>query len=372
MNTRRRWILAIAAASVLVAAMDTYVIVLALPAIMARRRHRHRPAPGGDPDRQRLPARLRRGHAAARPALGSLRPPATAAALPRGLRGRVAGHGIGDRSRLGGGGPGAAGPRRRRPGPGDARPSSPTSGHPHAAACPSASSAACRSSEACSARSTAGLILTVATWQTIFWLNLPIAAAARDSRSCSPWSERSPDPAARTIAQPGSASLSTAVSIASRRAVLALRAGCLSIAAPSALRRQRHDRPRIHGASGGLVWLTPIALAAAGCRGRRSSSGSSAVIDPPSALIPVRRLPYMAGAVDWPGAVAARHHALDDHRQLLRRGPVDRRRSRRRRSGCCRSAPLLSCVLRAQGAARARIRSSRPPSFVSAAPTARC
>ena len=35
MNARRRWILAIAAASVLVAAMDTYVIVLALPAIMA-------------------------------------------------------------------------------------------------------------------------------------------------------------------------------------------------------------------------------------------------------------------------------------------------------------------------------------------------
>ena len=35
MNTRRRWILAIAAVSVLVAAMDTYVIVLALPAIMA-------------------------------------------------------------------------------------------------------------------------------------------------------------------------------------------------------------------------------------------------------------------------------------------------------------------------------------------------
>ena len=35
MNTLRRWILAIAAASVLVAAMDTYVIVLALPAIMA-------------------------------------------------------------------------------------------------------------------------------------------------------------------------------------------------------------------------------------------------------------------------------------------------------------------------------------------------
>src|SRR6202030_3679148 len=34
-NARRRWILAIAAASVLVAAMDTYVIVLALPAIMA-------------------------------------------------------------------------------------------------------------------------------------------------------------------------------------------------------------------------------------------------------------------------------------------------------------------------------------------------
>ena len=64
MNTRRRWILAIAAASVLVAAMDTYVIVLALPAIMARRRHRHRPAPGGDADRQWLPARLRRGHAA--------------------------------------------------------------------------------------------------------------------------------------------------------------------------------------------------------------------------------------------------------------------------------------------------------------------
>ena len=35
MNARRRWILAIAAASVPVAAMDTYVIVLALPAIMA-------------------------------------------------------------------------------------------------------------------------------------------------------------------------------------------------------------------------------------------------------------------------------------------------------------------------------------------------
>ena len=35
MNARRRWILAIAAAAVLIAAIDTYVIVLALPAIMA-------------------------------------------------------------------------------------------------------------------------------------------------------------------------------------------------------------------------------------------------------------------------------------------------------------------------------------------------
>jgi len=34
-TARRRWILAVATASVLVAAMDTYVIVLALPAIMA-------------------------------------------------------------------------------------------------------------------------------------------------------------------------------------------------------------------------------------------------------------------------------------------------------------------------------------------------
>ena len=35
MNARRSWILAIAAAAVLIAAIDTYVIVLALPAIMA-------------------------------------------------------------------------------------------------------------------------------------------------------------------------------------------------------------------------------------------------------------------------------------------------------------------------------------------------
>ena len=66
--------------------------------------------------------------------------------------------------------------------------------------------------------------------------------------------------------------------------------------------RQRHARAWRTARLGGMVWLTPIALVAAGAavalilwelRGHRSTRG----------LLAVRRLPALAAAVDWPGAV---------------------------------------------------------------------
>jgi hypothetical protein len=78
-------------------------------------------------------------------------------------------------------------------------------------------------------------------------------------------------------------------------------AGCLSIASPGPLR----DSATIgvaYSALGGVVWLTPIAILAAGAaaalilwemREHRATRG----------LLAVRSLPAMASAVDWPGAV---------------------------------------------------------------------
>lgn len=289
MNTRRRWILAIAAASVLVAAMDTYVVVLALPAIMAQ------VGIGIDQLQAATPivSGFLLGYVVVMPLLGRLsdlygrRPllllclavfaggslvTASATDLGSVVTGRAL-------QGLGGGGlvpvtlalVADLWPPERRSLPlgiiGGVQELGSVLGPVYG-----------------------GLILTVATWQTIFWLNLPIAAvlalALVFANGRSPIAARVPQ---RRFDR---------VSIA--LAALALAAGCLSIAAPSAL-VDNDTTGLAYSALGGLVWLTPIALAAAGA--------AVALIlwelrghDATRALIPVRRLPDVAGVVDWPGA----------------------------------------------------------------------
>ena len=137
-----------------------------------------------------------------------------------------------------------------------------------------------------------GLILTVATWQTIFWLNLPIAAVLGIGLYA----------AGRGTAAVGAPARAGAridrISIA--LAIVALAAGCLAIVAPDSL--QNSDTIGVaYSALGGLTWLTPLAAVAAAAalalllwelRARRSTRP----------LIAVRRLPALAAAVDWPGA----------------------------------------------------------------------
>ena len=136
-----------------------------------------------------------------------------------------------------------------------------------------------------------GLILTVASWQTIFWLNLPIAGRierrAVRGRSRGPSALRPP---------PGP----TLDPVSIVLAVLALGAGCLAIVAPDPLRSDA-TAGLAYTALGGLVWLTPLAIVAAGAavvlilwdlRGTRSTRP----------LIAVQRIPAVAAAVDWPGA----------------------------------------------------------------------
>ena len=292
MNTRRRWILAIAAASVLVAAMDTYVIVLALPAIMAD------VGIGIDQLQAATPivSGFLLGYVVVMPLLGRLsdmygRRPllilclavfaggslVTASATDLGSV--VAGRAL---QGLGGGGlvpvtlalVADLWPADRR-------------------GLPLGVIGGVQELGSVLGPLYGGLILTVASWQTIFWLNLPIAAvlalglvvAGRNAASDAP-------PAApRRRLDRGSIAL----------AGLALVAGCLSIAAPGLL-RDNETIGVVYSALGGLVWLTPIALLAAGAaaalivwelRVHRSTRG----------LLAVRRLPSLAAAVDWPGAV---------------------------------------------------------------------
>jgi MFS family permease len=291
-NTRRSWILAIAAAAVLVAAIDTYVIVLALPAIMTD------VGIGIDQLQAATPiiSGFLLGYVVVMPLLGRLsdvygRRPllllclalfaagSLVTASGHDLASVVAGRAL---QGLGGGGlvPVTLGlvadvwPADRRGVPlgviGGVQELGSVLGPLYG-----------------------GLILTVASWQTIFWLNLPIAAAlgiglviagrsAPDERDAAPVRPRL-DIVSITIA------------------TISLAAGCLAIVAPDALR----DSDTIgvaYSALGGLVWLTPLAVVAAGAaaalilwdgRARRSTR----------ALIDFRRLPAVATAVDWPGAL---------------------------------------------------------------------
>jgi MFS family permease len=145
-----------------------------------------------------------------------------------------------------------------------------------------------------------GLILTVASWQTIFWLNLPIAAALgagllvagrRTGRAQSPTPGT---PTAETRPRPRLDSFSIVL------AAVALGAGCLAIVAPGPLRDDA-TFGLAYSALGGLAWLTPVALLATGAavalilwelRERRSTRP----------LIAVRRISAVAGEVDGPGA----------------------------------------------------------------------
>ena len=105
----------------LIAAIDTYVIVLALPAIMAD------VGIGIDQLQAATPivSGFLLGYVVVMPLLGRFsdiygrRP--LLMLVPRGLRCRLAGDRVRARPRVGGGGPGPPGPRRWRPGAGHAR-----------------------------------------------------------------------------------------------------------------------------------------------------------------------------------------------------------------------------------------------------------
>jgi MFS family permease len=291
-NTRRRWILAIAAASVLVAAMDTYVVVLALPAIMAQ------VGIGIDQLQAATPivSGFLLGYVVVMPLLGRLsdlygrRPllllclavfaggslvTASATDLGSVVTGRAL-------QGLGGGGlvpvtlamVADLWPPERR-------------------SLPLGVIGGVQELGSVLGPLYGGLILTVATWQTIFWLNLPIAGALAVGLVVA----NGPPTGAPSVRVPTRRLDRVSISLAA----LALAAGCLSIASPGAL-RNNDTIGLAYSALGGLVWLTPIALVAAGAavalvlwevRGHAVTR----------ALIPVRQLPSVAGVVDWPGAV---------------------------------------------------------------------
>jgi MFS family permease len=290
-NTRRRWILAIAAASVLVAAMDTYVIVLALPAIMAD------VGIGVDQLQAATPivSGFLLGYVVVMPLLGRLsdvygRRPllllclavfaggslVTASATD--LASVVVGRAL---QGLGGGGlvpvtlalVADLWPPERR-------------------SLPLGVIGGVQELGSVLGPLYGGLILTVSSWQAIFLLNLPIAGGLAIGLAAT---------GGRAETGPGPAAAQRPVDrVSVMLAAVALAAGCLSIASPGPLR----DNVTIglaYSALGGLVWLTPIALLAAGAalalilwelRGHTATRS----------LIAARRIPDVAAAVDWPGA----------------------------------------------------------------------
>jgi MFS family permease len=314
-NARRNWILAIAAAAVLIAAIDTYVIVLALPAIMAD------VGIGIDQLQAATPiiSGFLLGYVVVMPMLGRLsdvygRRPllllclavfaagSLVTASAHDLGSVVAGRAL---QGLGGGGlvpvtlalVADLWPPDRR-------------------GVPLGVIGGIQELGSVLGPLYGGLILTVAGWQTIFWLNLPIAAALGAGlfvagRRTGDAEMTAEGPAAvSTIAPTPTAQAATTSARAAVRprfdtvsialAVLALGAGCLAIVAPSPLR----DDATIgvaYSALGGLVWLTPLALLAAAAaaalilwdlRERRSTRP----------LIAVRSIRAVAREVDGPGA----------------------------------------------------------------------
>jgi MFS family permease len=291
LNTRRRWILAIAAASVLVAAMDTYVIVLALPAIMAD------VGIGVDQLQAATPivSGFLLGYIVVMPLLGRLsdihgRRPLLLLCLAVFAAGSLVtasatdiGSVVTGRALQGLGGGGLVPvtlalvadlwPPERR-------------------GLPLGVIGGVQELGSVLGPLYGGLILSVASWQTIFWLNIPIAGALALGLGVA--GRRGP-PAALAVRRPRRDRVSIAL------AFLAVGAGCLSVAAPGPL-RDNSTAGVAYSALGGMVWLTPIALVAAGAaaalilwelRGHRSTT----------ALVAVRRLPTLATTVDWPGAV---------------------------------------------------------------------
>ena len=315
MNARRRWILAIAAASVLVAAMDTYVIVLALPAIMAD------VGIGVDQLQAATPivSGFLLGYVVVMPLLGRLsdlygRRPllilclavfaggslVTASATDLGSV--VAGRAL---QGLGGGGlvpvtlalVADLWPAERR-------------------SVPLGVIGAVQELGSVLGPLYGGLILTVASWQTIFWLNIPIAAVlalglfaasggviGTDATVQRRTAERavSPDQPRQT--------LGASLPVQRRRSIESQLCSPGSHSWPGACRSPlpgssgtTNTIGLAYTALGGLVWLTPIALVAAAAavaliiweaRAHRSTRE----------LVAVRRLPAVAAAVDWPGAV---------------------------------------------------------------------
>ena len=200
-----RALLALAAVAVAFAAADTYVVVLALPDMMASAGLSGRRAAASRPDHLRLPARLRRDAARSSAgsrtcaagcrcwsgrllvfALGSL---ITAAAydLPSMVTGRV-----------------PPGRRRRRAAAGDPRPGRRPLPAPGARDCRSASWVRCRSSATCSARCTAPWCSPSATGATSSGSTSPLGLVlAAVIRARAPRSLLTGDDAARPRARRG-------------------------------------------------------------------------------------------------------------------------------------------------------------------------
>ena len=292
MNTRRRWILAIAVASVLVAAMDTYVIVLALPAIMAD------VGIGVDQLQAATPivSGFLLGYVVVMPLLGRLsdihgRRPLLLLCLAVFAAGSLVtasatdiGSVVAGRALQGLGGGGLVPvtlalvadlwPPERR-------------------GLPLGVIGGVQELGSVLGPLYGGLILSVASWQTIFWVNIPIAGALALGLVVA--GRRGAPRLASPVRPPRLDRVSIAL------ACLAVGAGCLSIAAPGLL-RDSNTAGVAYSALGGMVWLTPIALLATGAaaalilwelRGHRSTRG----------LLAVRRLPTLATTVDWPGAL---------------------------------------------------------------------
>ena len=366
MNARRRWILAIAAASVLVAAIDTYVIVLALPAIMAD------VGIGIDQLQAATPiiSGFLLGYVVVMPLLGRLsdlygRRPLLLLCLAV-FAARLAGHRVraptsAPWSRAGRSRASAAAvwcpvtlalvadlwPAERRGVPlgviGGVQELGSVLGPLYG-----------------------GLILTVATWQTIFWLNLPIAAAL-GARAV-----RRQDGVIQDRQQlHGVRGAEARPRLDRAGRASRWRPGASPIAAPDALRNNDTSAWPTR-ALGGLVWLTPIALVAAGAAVGARSSGSSASH---RSTRRADRGPAPPGGGGGGGLARARRCSAIALATIIvsfsAEDPIDRRD--------LAGGALAAAARRVVGGgascsgsgARAR-RSSRRPSCARAAPTARC